>query len=102
MIFDGERPPAIQAAYADQFPLIVAKLSQSGDIGMLAEKMTTLRDPFGNSLLDILGPHGRLNDILLPALWKDRDPCDVIPPCYREQCNFGALKAGIDQLKLKA
>lgn len=102
-IFAGDNSLAAQAAYADKFSLVMQKAAASAqfDPAMLCR----VADSYGNSLLDILGAHGRLNDILVAEVWKDRDAVaflrDNAPPCYQAQCDFNGLKAAIDQLRLK-
>ncbi|MEZ0224170.1 MAG: hypothetical protein ACAH83_06440 [Alphaproteobacteria bacterium] len=102
-LFAGDNCLAMQAAYAGKFALVMQKASgwPQFDPAVLCQKT----DAYGNTVLDVLGAHGRLNDILVPELWKDRDAVsflrDNTPPCYQEQCDFNGLKAAIDQLRLK-
>jgi hypothetical protein len=102
-LFDGAENLAAQAAYADRFSLVMQKAS--GWAQFDPALLCRAADSYGNSLLDILGAHGRLNDILVAEVWKDRDAVaflrDNAPPCYQEQCDFNGLKAAIDQLRLK-
>ncbi len=93
----------VAAAYADAFGAVMQRASESAkpfDPAVLGAK-----DETGNSILDILGAHGKLNDILVPSLWRDKDAVafvnDNVPPCYRDQCDFHGLKAALDQLRLK-
>jgi hypothetical protein len=64
-----------------------------------------MKDAKGNTVLDILGAHGKLSDILVPELWKDRNAESFIkantPPCYHAQCDFAGLTAGIAHIRLK-
>ncbi len=101
--FDGADSLAIRAAYADHFaPLMQKAAAQAGfDPAMLV----STRDAHGNSVLEILGAHGKLNDILDPAsLWRDRDAVSFIkdntPAMYHDQVDFSALKAQLDLLRL--
>ena len=57
-------------------------------------------------MLDILGAHGRLNDVFaVPALWKEGDAVSFIRDnssrLYHDQCDFAGLKAAIDLLRLQ-
>ncbi|TAL39914.1 MAG: hypothetical protein EPN97_01620 [Alphaproteobacteria bacterium] len=102
-LFAGDNSLAMQAAYADRFSLVMQKASASGQFDPAL--LCRAADNYGNSILDILGAHGRLNDILVAEVWKDRDAVaflrDNAPPCYQAQCDFNGLKAAIDQLRLK-
>lgn len=102
-LFDGGNSLALQAAYADKFSLVMQKASASAQFDPAL--LCRAADNYGNSILDILGAHGRLNDILVAEVWKDRDAVAFLhqhaPPCYQEQCDFNGLKAAIDQLRLK-
>ncbi|MDF3025272.1 MAG: hypothetical protein K0R10_2633 [Alphaproteobacteria bacterium] len=101
--FDGAESLAVRAAYANQFaPLMQKAAAQAGfDPAVLV----STKDAHGNSVLEILGAHGKLNDILDPAsLWRDRDAVafikDNTPAMYHEQVDFSALKAQLDLLRL--
>lgn len=91
----------LSAAYADG----MAAAIRGVDAGFDPESLASMKDEKGNSVLEILGAHGRLQDILLPELWKDRNAESFIrantPPCYHAQCDFAGLTAGIAQIKLK-
>jgi len=91
----------VAAAYADCIDIALKGV----DAGFNPESLATLKDDKGNTVLDILGAHGKLSDILVPALWKDRNAESFIrgntPPCYHAQCDFAALTAGIAQIRLK-
>jgi hypothetical protein len=91
----------VSAAYADGMATVLKNV----DAAFNPESLATLKDDKGNTVLDILGAHGKLSDILVPELWKDRNAESFIrantPPCYHTQCDFGALTAGIAQIRLK-
>ena len=94
----------VEAAYAGVFAGVARKIAEAAD-GFDPAALCRTKDPLGNSILDILGAHGKLNDILVPELWRDRDAVSFIrenaPPCYHGQCDFNGLKAALDQLRLK-
>lgn len=101
--FGGTDSLAVRAAYADTFaPLMQKAAAQPGfDPAVLL----STKDAHGNSVLEILGAHGKLNDILDPAsLWRDRDAVafikDNTPAMYHDQVDFSALKAQLDLLRL--
>jgi hypothetical protein len=92
----------VEAAYADVFSNVMQKFAaDSFDPTVLSRT----KDAYGNSILDILGAHGKLNDILVPELWRDKDAVafirDNVHPCYQGQCDFNGLKAALDQQRLK-
>jgi hypothetical protein len=92
---------ALAAAYGDCMAQLLKKVSDSFN----PESLASIKDNKGNTVLEILGAHGRLNDLLVPELWKDRDAESFIksntPPCYHAQCDFAALSAGIAHIRLK-
>jgi hypothetical protein len=94
----------VEAAYADVFGGVMQKLAEEPARFDPAVLCLT-KDAYGNSILDILGAHGKLSDILIPELWRDKDAVafirDNTPACYQGQCDFNGLKAGLDQLRLK-
>lgn len=103
-LFGGADSPAVQAAYANRFADIIrhAAKQKSFDPALLV----STADQYGNTVLDILGAHGRLNDVFAaPALWKDGDAVSFIrensSPLYHDQCDFAGLKAAIDLLRLQ-
>jgi hypothetical protein len=103
VFFGGTDSLAVRAAYADTFtPLMQKAAAQPGfDPAVLV----STKDAHGNSVLEILGAHGKLNDILDPAsLWRDRDAVafikDNTPAMYHDQVDFAALKAQLDLLRL--
>lgn len=100
-LFAGEDSLAVHAAYANEFPRILEKTGGTFDV----QKLVSTVDAHGNTLLDILGAHGRLNDIMTPALWKDKDAAAFLKshaaPCYLAQCDFATLAATLHQEKLK-
>lgn len=91
----------VSAAYAD----CMATVIRGVDAGFNPETLAALKDDKGNSVLEILGAHGKLSDILVPELWKDRNAESFIksntPPCYHAQCDFAGLTSGIAQIRLK-
>jgi hypothetical protein len=65
------------------------------------------QDEFGNNALDILGAHGKLSEVLTPALWHRAQDAvqfmdEHVPPVYLKQCDFNHLSARISQQNLKA
>jgi hypothetical protein len=101
-LFGGADCPAIRAAYGDRFDEIMA----GADAAFDPQLLVATKDAHGNTVLDILGAHGRLNDVLVAAVWKDRDAADFIrsqtPPRYHAQCDFDGLSARIRQAGLLA
>ncbi|MEZ0260245.1 MAG: hypothetical protein ACAH80_04505 [Alphaproteobacteria bacterium] len=91
----------VSAAYAD----CMVEMIRSVDAAFNPESLAALKDDKGNSVLEILGAHGRLSDILVPELWKDRNAESFIksntPPCYHAQCDFAGLTSGIAQIRLR-
>ena len=101
--FDGADSLAVRAAYADNFAALMQKAAAQA--GFDPAVLVSTQDKHGNSVLEILGAHGKLNDILDPAsLWRDRDAVafikDNTPAMYHEQVDFNALKAQLDLLRL--
>lgn len=101
--FDGADSLAIRAAYANRFAPVMQKAAVQP--GFDPALLISTKDAHGNSVLEILGAHGKLNDILDPAsLWRDRDAVafikDNTPAMYHEQVDFSALKAQLDLLRL--
>lgn len=101
--FDGTDSLAVRAAYADNFAPLMRKAAAQDGFDPAA--LVSTKDAHGNSVLEILGAHGRLNDILDPAsVWRDRDAVafikDNTPAMYHEQVDFAALKAQLDLLRL--
>lgn len=101
--FDGTDSLAVRAAYADQFAPLMRKAAAQDGFDPAA--LVSTRDAHGNSVLEILGAHGKLNDILDPAsVWRDRDAVafikDNTPAMYHDQVDFSALKAQLDLLRL--
>lgn len=92
---------ALAAAYGDCMAQLLKKVSESFN----PESLAAIKDNKGNSVLEVLGAHGKLNDLLVPELWKDRDAESFIksntPSCYHAQCDFAALSAGIAHIRLK-
>ena len=102
-LFGGADSLAVQAAYADKFTDIIVKTAQEKSFDPALLVSTT--DEYGNTLLDILGAHGRLNDVFaVPMLWKDSEAASFIhdnsSKLYHYQCDFAGLKAAIDLLRL--
>ena len=95
----------VEATYADVFGAVMQKTAQDNAANFDPAALARTKDAYGNSVLDILGAHGKLNDILVPELWRDKDAVtfvrDNVPPCYLEQCDFNGLKASLDLLRLK-
>lgn len=95
---------AVEAVYADAFAPLLQKAVE-GNASFDPALLVQTKDNYGNSLLDVLGAHARLNDVLLPALWRGRDAVafirDNVPPCYQDQCDFNSLKAALDLERLK-
>lgn len=103
VFFGGTDSIAVRAAYADQFAPLMRKAAAQD--GFDPAVLVSTRDAHGNSVLEILGAHGKLNDILDPAsLWRDRDAVAFIkentPAMYHDQVDFSALKAQLDLLRL--
>lgn len=103
-LFGGPESLAIQAAYAGQFPKVLEEALAAGDFD--PSVLASTRDHHGNSVLDILGAHGKLGEVLAaPSLWKNRDAVAFVrenaPEIYHGQCDFGALKAALDILRLQ-
>lgn len=99
-LFGGPDSPAVAAAYADRFAEVMARASN-----ITPDMLVTTVDRHGNTLLEILGAHGRLNDALtLPAMWKDTDAVAFIeshtPPHFHAQVDYSGLKAALDRMKL--
>lgn len=103
-LFKGTDSLAVAAAYAGEFPAVMKKIAAKGNAFDPALFAST-RDAHGNSVLDIQGAHGRLNEVLAPEIWAGRDADTFIrdntPPCYRAQCDFAGLQASIARLRLK-
>ncbi|HYD18075.1 MAG TPA: hypothetical protein VEF76_06330 [Patescibacteria group bacterium] len=102
-LFAGADSLALRAAYSDNFADVMKKAGAQA--GFDPALLVSTRDPHGNSLLEILGAHGRLGDILEPAaVWKDRDAVafiqDNTPAIYHAQVDYSGLKAALDQLRL--
>lgn len=99
-LFSGPESPAVAAAYADRFAEV---MTRAGNI--TPDVLVTTTDKHGNTLLEILGAHGRLNDALtLPAMWRDTDAVAFIeshtPQHFHAQVDYSGLKAALDRLKL--
>ncbi|MBI1215644.1 MAG: hypothetical protein GC185_07485 [Alphaproteobacteria bacterium] len=101
ILFGGPDCTALRAAYAGKFAAVIAR----ADGGFDVQKLAQTKDAAGNNILDILGAQGRLDDLLKPALWKNRDAAAFIqgntPPCYHGQCDFNGLNAALRQIKLQ-
>lgn len=99
-LFQGPESLAITAAYAGKFPALMRRAG-AFDPALLA----STKDAQGNSVLEILGAHGRVNDVLTTELWMERDPAAFLqqnlPPRYLPQCDLKGLTAAINQLRLK-
>jgi hypothetical protein len=97
--------PAIAAAYAGRFSDVMKKAAAMG-ADFDPSLFVAAKDSRGNTLLDILGAHGRLNDVLAPEIWAGRDAKAFLEahaaPCYLGQCDFAGLQAAIVQQRLKA
>jgi len=103
-LFAGDNSVAIRAAYADSFAAVMKKAAATPgfNIDLLAET----KDSHGNSVLDILGAHGKLNDVLaVPVAWKNRDAVSFIeqntPKPYHAQVDYNPLKAALDLMRLQ-
>lgn len=103
-LFGGADSLAIKAAYADKFADIIKKAASEKTFDPAL--LVSTADAHGNTVLDILGAHGKLNDVFaVPALWKDGDAVGFIrdnsSKLYHDQCDFAGLKAAIDLLRLQ-
>lgn len=104
-LFAGEDSVAVRAAYSNEFASVMKKAAQQA--GFDPAVLVSTKDRYGSSVLEILGAHGRLEEILEPAaLWRDRDAVAFIegntPRAYHEKVNYNGLKAALDLARLNA
>ena len=103
-LFAGDDSTAVRAAYAGRFAEVMRKAAAKA--GFVPEILSETKDKYGNTLLDILGAHGRLGEILEPAaLWRTRDARAFIeqntPALYHAQVDYNPLKAALDLIHLQ-
>lgn len=103
-LFSGVDSVAVRAAYADGFAAVMKKAAAAPDFD--PQLLLSTKDSHGNTVLEILGAHGKLGDILEPAsVWKNRDAVAFIetntPKPYHAKIDYHGLKAALDLLKLQ-